>query len=335
MPQPKRGRQVGDRLLHPDFPVGIVQTIVDAAKAWGSAVGPPAMSPAEDEYAWQEISKAMRAFQDGAQRPKLILLPELSLPRTRLDDFEHLVAALNVIAVVGADYRLNRKERIVRNEGIVFVPRGFFRGATSRNCARIVFGKTYSAPKEEEKLQQLNPPWSFQGDHKVYIFDCEQYGRFGVSICYDFMDIERSLMYRGQIHHLFVIAYNRDLGMFRSLADSLSRTVFCNVIICNTGYHGGSLAVSPYYQAFRRTLYLHEGSRLFTTQVVSLPVFGLDQALNGARQMDEPRIQQPVQLFKDPPPGTHAGRKLNSSAEGLKNQSPESLRLVKHKLSGK
>jgi predicted amidohydrolase len=286
--------------------VGIVQTTIDAPRAWNAQTSSPAMSVAEDEHVWQEISKAMRAFQDGGMRPQLVILPELSLPRTRLADFEHLVAALNVIAVVGVDYRLNRKAFRARNEGVVFIPRAFFRNRPSRYCTRLLFGKSYPARKEAQKLHDLTPSWSFEGDNKVYLFDCQQFGSFGVSICYDFMDVERALMYRGRIHHLFVLAYIRDLGMFRSLADSLSRTVFCNVVVCNTGYYGGSLAVSPYYQAFRRTLYLHEGNRLFTTQVVQLPVFGLHQALNGNGAMEKPTQDKPSQLFKDPPPGNPA-----------------------------
>src|SRR5271157_5533185 len=86
--------------------VGVVQITVDASKAWKEGANTPAMSAAEDEHAWQEIAKAMRAFQENGVRPQLILLPELSLPRTRLADFERLVASLNVIAVAGVDYRL-------------------------------------------------------------------------------------------------------------------------------------------------------------------------------------------------------------------------------------
>lgn len=249
-----------------------------------------------------QICKAMRAFQDGDRIPRVVLLPELSLPRTRLADFAHLVAALNVIAIAGVDYSLDRARNEVENQGIVFIPRGFWDDRPSRYCTRVLFGKTYAAPEEARKLGQLSPSWSFKGDHSVYVFDCEQYGRVGVSICYDFMDIERALMYRGRIEHLLVLAYNRDLGMFRSLADSLSRTVFCNVVICNTGHFGGSLAVSPHYEAHRRTIYAHDGGGLFTTQVVDLPVRGLMAARQGIRETVRSN-EDTVPLFKEPPPG--------------------------------
>lgn len=294
---------MNDETYKKTLAVGVIQTTVDASRAWKEGAQTPAISAAEDEYAWQEIVKAMRAFQDDGVKPQLIVLPELSLPRTRLDDFERLVASLNVIAVAGIDYRLDIGSRTARNEGIVFVPRGFFRARPSRQCTRIIFGKTYVAPKEKDKLQRLKPPWTFEGDQNVYVFDCDEYGHFGVSICYDFMDIERALMYRGRIHHLIVIAYNRDLGMFRSLADSLSRTVFCNVIICNTGHYGGSLAVSPYYRAFKRTLYLHEGSPLFTTQVVQLPVSAFERVRRRVVEKEESGDPNMIQIFKDPPPG--------------------------------
>jgi predicted amidohydrolase len=267
------------------------------------------MNDEEDERAWQEITKAMRAFQDSGSSPKMILLPEVSLPRTRLPDFEKLVVALNLIAVTGVDYRLDHHKHLAKNEGIVFVPRGFFRSRPSRLCTRIVFGKTYPAPEESAKLKRLAPPWSFQGEFRVHVFDCEQYGRVGVSICYDFMDIERALMYRGKIQHLFVLAYNRDLKMFRSLAESLSRTVFCNVVVCNTGFYGGSIAMSPYYDANERILYSHDGASLFTTQVVRLPVAALMRAQERIR--DKQIISKALgegkrrtdRLFKDPPPG--------------------------------
>lgn len=285
-----------------ELTVGIIQTTVNADLAWPKSASKPRMSAAQDAHAWQEICKAMRALKDGDVAPRIVILPELSLPRTRLADFEKLVCALNVIAFVGVDYRLNHITKQARNEGLVFIPAGFWKGRPSRNCIRIIFGKSHAAPGEKAALKKLSPSWSYSGDDDVYIFDAEKYGRIGVSICYDFMDLERAVMYRGRVHHLFVLAYNKDLGMFRSLADSLSRTVFCNVIVCNTGFFGGSIAVSPYHAAYKRTLYSHDGNGLFTTQVVKLPVRGLEQARIGKGEKIAFK-RRDEKVFKDPPPG--------------------------------
>jgi predicted amidohydrolase len=300
-----------------ELAVGIIQTTVNGELAWPRSATKPRMSSAQDAHAWQEICKAMRALKDGDVAPKIVILPELSLPRTRLADFEKLVCALNVIAFVGVDYRINLATKQARNEGLVFIPTGFWKGRPSRTCTRIIFGKSHAAPGEKSALTKLSPSWSYFGDDQVYVFDAENHGRIGVSICYDFMDLERAVMYRGRVHHLFVLAYNRDLGMFRSLADSLSRTVFCNVIVCNTGFFGGSIAVSPYHAAYKRTLYSHDGNGLFTTQVVKLPVRGLEQARlgKGERITLKNRAEK---IFKDPPPGVIEPSNLTLASQSLK-----------------
>lgn len=302
--------------------LGVVQTTVDASKAWRKDVPSPQMSEVQDEHVWSEIRKAFRAFGDGSEQPQVVMLPELSLPRTRLADFQSLVCSLNTITIAGLDYRLDHVTKRAWNEGIVFVPNGFFAGQSSRYCSRVLFGKTYPAPQERGDLLALVPPWEFCPDPTVYVFDCEAYGRIGVSICYDFMDVERALMYRGRIEHLFVLAYNRDLNMFRSLADSLSRTVFCNVVVCNTGHFGGSLAVSPYYEAHRRTLYEHGGGGLFTTQVLQLPVRALAQASCGTVTTTEESRR--VQEFKNPPPGVPASLCLSRTSVCLPHLPPHS-----------
>jgi hypothetical protein len=80
------------------------------------------------------------------------------------------------------------------------------------------------------------------------------------------------------------------------LAVSLSRTVFCNVVVCNTGYFGGSLVVSPYYEAFKRIGYSVDGGNIFTAQCVQLPVRDLDAAIHGCDT-------KPDATYKHLPPG--------------------------------
>jgi predicted amidohydrolase len=125
-------------------------------------------------------------------------------------------------------------------------------------------------------------------------------GRFGVSICYDLMDLERATLYAGRIQHLFVIAYNQDTQSFFHVSEALSRVMFCNVVICNTGHYGGSVAVSPYYRPWQRIIYKHEGSKLATSQVITLPI----QDLVDAQRGDRKKVSDADEhfLFKNPPP---------------------------------
>lgn len=276
--------------------LGVIQTTLDYKAAWNASSGEPKISAAEDSRAWHEIRRAMRALADHDDQPRIILLPELALPRTRLVDFERLVCSMNALVIVGVDYRLNHQTKSAKNEGLVLVPKNFWKRKTSRYAARVWFGKRDPAPAEASGFNEYVPPWAFQADPNVYVFDAGPYGRIGVSICYDFMDIERALLYRGRVHHLFVIAYNRDVKLFESLAVSLSRTVFCNVVICNTGYYGGSLVVSPYHDAVKRVGYSVGGGRIFTAQCVQLPVRDLDAAIRGCDT-------KPVPTYKHLPPG--------------------------------
>lgn len=276
--------------------LGVIQTTLDSKVAWNSASGEPRISAAEDNRAWHEIRRAMRALADHDEQPRIILLPELALPRTRLDDFERLVCSMNVLAIVGVDYRLDHRAKSAKNEGLVLVPKNFWKHRPSHYAARVWFGKRDPAPAEASGFNKYVPPWAFHPDPNVYVFDAGPYGRIGVSICYDFMDIERALLYRGRVHHLFVIAYNRDVKLFESLAISLSRTVFCNVVICNTGYYGGSLVVSPYYDAFKRVGYSVAGGKIFTAQCVWLPIRDLDAAIHSCDTKPNP-------TYKHLPPG--------------------------------
>lgn len=276
--------------------LGVIQTTLDSKLAWSAASGEPKISAIEDGRAWHEIRRAMRALADHDDQPRIILLPELALPRTRLDDFERLVCSMNAIAIVGVDYRLDHLTKSAKNEGLVIVPRNFWKRTPSRYAARVWFGKRDPAPAEASGFKTYMPPWTFDADPNVYVFDAGPYGRIGTSICYDFMDIERALLYRGRVHHLFVIAYNRDVKLFESLAVSLSRTIFCNVVVCNTGYFGGSLVVTPYYDAFKRIGYSVDGGKLFTAQCVPLPVRDLDAAIHGSDA-------KPDATYKHLPPG--------------------------------
>ena len=103
------------------------------------------------------------------------------------------------------------------------------------------------------------------------------------------------------------MAFNQDVKSFYFLAESISRLVYCNVVICNTGYYGGSVCFTPAKDDFERYCYKHEGKELFTSQVVKLPVESLWKA--------QTENSDALKKYKSPPPGYKYYKKENLKTE--------------------
>ncbi|WP_290810557.1 hypothetical protein [Ferrovibrio sp.] len=274
--------------------VGVIQTSLDHEAAW---IGKPRMEVIEEEHAITEIRRFTSALRQDGSSPDIVLLPELSVPRGFIPRLRSMSRAMEAIVIAGVDYReiIDEKgQKAVCNEAVIFVPNQWRKRRISSRTTMRVLGKTYPAPGELKNLTSIG--YGFQKDTSIWLFDGDDVGTFAVAICYDFLDLERVAAYRGKIQHLFVLAYNKDINSFNHAAEALARMIFCNVIVCNCGYFGGSHAVSPYRDPPLRTVYQHSGAKLAAAQVVMLPVQSLY-----AHQREAPLSGVP--LFKSLPPG--------------------------------
>lgn len=275
--------------------VGLIQTSLDYEAAWKDK---PLMEKVEEENAIFELQRFFALFKQEDPSPDIILIPELAVPRGFVGNIKKAARELKSVIIAGLDYKdvSNPHGKMVGNEAAVVVPHQW-RGKRigSRSVVQYV-GKTYAAPAERKSLEATK--YKFASDPSVWLFESSDIGNFAVAICYDFMDLQRVVMYRGKIQHLFVLAYNKDITSFDHTAEALSRMIFCNVVVCNCGYFGGSLAVSPYYRPEKRTIYRHSGAMLPNAQVITLPVRQLAEHQSGqvATSSGKP-------VFKSLPPG--------------------------------
>lgn len=248
------------------------------------------MDPLEQKRVWREAKKGFNTLKsepDG-KRPHIVIMPELTIPLSKEGELQRISSKLGSVIIAGLDFVETADGKGVRNRAIVTIPNKWPQLKYNTRANKIYFGKTFFAAVEkkyfEKKFVHGIP------DPNIYLLDAGTYGTIGVAICADFFDIERFALYKGRIQHLIVIAYNKDIKSFYFLAEAISRLVFCNVVICNSGYYGGSVTISPYREDFKRCIYKHEGAGLFSTQVISLPVKALIEC---QRNLDS--------VFKSPP----------------------------------
>lgn len=280
-------------LLEDKLKIGIVQTSLDPGAAWTTSTK---MSASEEERAIIEIRAFFAAFHQEEPPPHIIVLPELAVPTGFESKLRTMATKMQSVVIAGFDYRDGDVAGQVHNDALLIVPR-VWRGKTmgTKTTTRRI-GKTYPAPEENKKLKSIS--CTFKEDPSVWLLDGGDIGSFGVMVCYDFLDLERIAMYRGKVHHLFILALNKDATSFRHVAEAVARMAFCNVIVCNCGHFGGSLAVSPYRLPERRTIYQHSGAGLATAQIIEVPVAKLDEH----QHLNYPQDEH-VNVFKSLPPG--------------------------------
>lgn len=282
--------------------VGVIQTVLDSDAAWANG---PKMSDVEAAQAINEIALGFRSLRDDGHQPDIVLLPELAIPREYLQRVVAAADHMRAIVIGGVDYAYDQTARGYKNEAVVIVPRVL----GDQRIARVPYlrfvRKCYPAPFEAATFKKMKQ--KFVAGSAVPIFDAGPLGVFAIAICYDLTDVQRLALYRPHIHHLFVLAYNKDLTSFNHMAEAAARMNFANVVICNTGFFGGSLAIAPYYEPYRRQIFGATGPKLFTAQAFDLEVDSLASHQKGKSN----------KIWKSLPPGFDGNKSLTLQVKNV------------------
>ena len=259
------------------------------------------MDDLEAERVWQEIRDAVAPMAQlpKSRKPHIVVLPELTLPSNREWMVFQLADQIGSIIMVGEDFIVDRDGN-VENRALVAIPGSWPFGDGLALKKHFYVSKHFAA--KEELIHFQNHHLRFKPGNQFYVLDTVEYGKIGISICADFYDIERYAIYKGRVQHIFVLAYNKDIRPFYFLAEAISRLVYCNVVICNTGHYGGSIAFSLFNKDYKRYVYKHEGATLFTSQIISLPVaeFVKEQAQGHLMENKSFKSQPPEYHYQGP-----------------------------------
>jgi predicted amidohydrolase len=227
---------------------------------------------------------------------RVVLFPELSIPRRYVDTIKRFAQREQAIIIAGIEF--DSEPARVRNETIIAIPTP---DRHPESVARSFWvAKHHPAPYEWESL--VAHKIDFVAAPDLVCLDHAQIGPFGVSICYDLYAVNTLVGFQGHILHLFVPAFNRDLSTFESLSESAMRLLFCNVVVANSGCYGGSLAVSPYYLPRNREVLRMRGEHIDAVERFWVPVepLRLEQQHRTSPKQQEKDKQNPKR-FKEKP----------------------------------
>ena len=286
----------------------------------------PAMEPGSVGPIMEQVANAFssRNYSSPDHKPDLVILPEVSIPQPEVLTLRDLVARTGLAALAGLYwrelkpvYRATYGTAPVRkwfvNEAELVVPLGHHdRGPPTVRWYRV--RKPLPAHIETGLAQSLTAQspgttWSILRGYRWYRFVHRRWGDFTISICADLIDTAPWRSMRGELLHLFMVAFNKDVDLYDSLTWVRAYETYVNLVAVNHGHHGGSFLWTP-RRSHGNELARLRGEGLFVVADVTIPVKDLlDAQRDGVRDAistaacEWAGTQHQRSEFKSPPPG--------------------------------
>ncbi|QDG51156.1 hypothetical protein FIV42_10530 [Persicimonas caeni] len=321
--------------LADELPVRIGQ--IDASPDWSTLRRRfPALSRREIQEVCHQIwSTAMREA-DGkstlaGSSEGLIVFPELVVPTTETGYLRSIVRQTGRSVLAGLVWSPLRcvtpphvtstiSKRFLVNEAVLIVPMTHEQTHGYRLTREFRIRKPTPAHLEHGFTQALNATikssskktTSFEvlPGRKWYRFLHPKWGDFSVGICADLLDPTPWMNLRGEVLHLVLSAFNKDVDLYDKLSWVRAYESYANVVVTNHGSYGGSFAWSPRHSQ-RKEIARIRGNNLHVVADVEFPVRALKEAQqNGVEWAVERSKRQWMGEtlpdggnFKSPPPG--------------------------------
>jgi len=285
----------------------------------------PAVGASTANHVLEQIASAFHSpnFASSESAPDLVLLPEVSIPQPEVRTVRDLVKQTRVAALGGLYWRVlppvagssgtSTATTWFVNEAELVVPVPHNdRGPTDVRWYRV--RKPVPAHIEAGLAKRLSKSkgtghWEFLGGQRTYRFLHPEWGDFTVAVCADLLDTAPWRSLRGELLHLFMVAFNKDVDLYESLTWVRAYENYVNLVSVNHGSYGGSFLWTP-RRSHGRELARLRGNDLFLVADVKVPVRSLVQAQkDGVERAAESAASAwakgdtPQAEFKSAPPG--------------------------------
>lgn len=257
-------------------------------------------------------------------RVDLIVFPELAIPVSEIPTVRRYVERTGRSSLAGLYWR--ELSPVYRGHSIVGPQRRWF-----VNEAELVMSMNHNAPGPNSirwyRVRKTSPAhretalakalsigvegasWKMLKGRQWYRFVHPHWGDFSIAICADLLDPAPWRSLRGELSHLLMVAYNKDIELYQSLTWIRAYENYVNLVAVNHGKFGGSFIWTPQRSHAREVATLR-GRDLFLFADVDLPVKDLiHNQRDGVGEAVERAIREWVcdtddaSRYKSPPPG--------------------------------
>ena len=284
----------------------------------------PALSSVKSNEMIEQVTNLFLASPSGDSDPSLVVLPELAIPQQEVQTLRELVREEGKGAVAGLYWRklkppfrhpINSPTRSLFfvNEAELIIPITDDKGPPIVRWFRV---RKIQPAHEEEGLAIArstmgSTKWHILPGRNWYRFVHPEWGDFTIAICADLIDPTPWRAMRGELLHLLMVAFNKDVELFDSLTWVRAYENYVNVVSVNHGKYGGSFLWTP-QRRYRRELARLRGGNLVLTVDIPLPVKnllqeqkkGVKKAICKSASNWQKKPIKPSK-FKAPPPGFH------------------------------
>ncbi len=254
----------------------------------------PAMDAAASRQVMEQVASAFQSesMATSGKKPELVVLPEVCVPESEAGTIRKLVEVEGRASLAGLYWRELRpvypadpRSRPARcwlvNEAELVIPiGGDSPGPTGSRWFRV--RKPVPAHVETGLARALSAgtpgtQWSILKGQRWHRFLHPQWGDFTVAVCADLLDAAPWRSLRGELLHLFMVAFNKDVDLYEALTWVRAYETYVNLVAVNHGRYGGSFLWTP-RRSHGRELAQLRGKELFVLADVEIPVKELAEA---------------------------------------------------------